>query len=364
MTALGCATIVSALIAVMHKDLIRSVAAYAVSSVCLAAIFFLLASPFAAALELTVGAGLVAVLFLVALGRMFFRPRLRIWATAFLVLLAVMTHYANSSRYAASWEVMRSFWWQVSWRAPQIEPGTTIVATYANQGVPEDYHIWGPANLIYYPARNTPTAELTDIEINGSTLTLGDVQNILSSSEFISDDRSFLTQIDFGNILVMTNPSASSCVHVLDGLSPDISEYDRSEVILIAERSNLDNILTNQEFQAPPGEVFGEEPEQTWCYYYQKASFARQQQDWEEILILEKMTQDMDFRPGDPVEWLPFLEANAMTGNAARVEDLSNVIKENRFTWRTTCKYYTQDLRSLSQENPEGYNLLFTSLCE
>lgn len=67
MTALGCATIVSALIAVMHEDLIRSVAAYAVSSVCLAAIFYLLASPFAAALELTVGAGLVAVLFLVAL---------------------------------------------------------------------------------------------------------------------------------------------------------------------------------------------------------------------------------------------------------------------------------------------------------
>ncbi len=67
MTALGCATIVSAVIAVMHEDLIRSVTAYAVSSVCLAAIFYLLASPFAAALELTVGAGLVAVLFLVAL---------------------------------------------------------------------------------------------------------------------------------------------------------------------------------------------------------------------------------------------------------------------------------------------------------
>lgn len=67
MTALGCATIVSALITVMHKDLIRSIAAYAVSSVCLAAIFYLLASPFAAAFELTVGAGLVAVLFLVAL---------------------------------------------------------------------------------------------------------------------------------------------------------------------------------------------------------------------------------------------------------------------------------------------------------
>lgn len=67
MTALGCASLLSTLIAVMHQNLIRSVVAYAISSVCLAAIFYLLSSPYAAALELTVGAGLVAVLFLVAL---------------------------------------------------------------------------------------------------------------------------------------------------------------------------------------------------------------------------------------------------------------------------------------------------------
>ncbi len=66
-TALGCASVVSALIALTHTSLIRSVAAFAVSSLCLSGIFFLLASPFAGALELTVGAGLVAVLFLVAL---------------------------------------------------------------------------------------------------------------------------------------------------------------------------------------------------------------------------------------------------------------------------------------------------------
>jgi len=45
MTALGCATVVSALIAVLHRNLIRAVVAYAVSSVCLAAIFFLLGCP-------------------------------------------------------------------------------------------------------------------------------------------------------------------------------------------------------------------------------------------------------------------------------------------------------------------------------
>ncbi len=67
LSVLGIATIVFAVVAVLHKNLIRSIAAYAIASVCLAAIFFYFASPYAGALELTVGAGLVAVLFLVAL---------------------------------------------------------------------------------------------------------------------------------------------------------------------------------------------------------------------------------------------------------------------------------------------------------
>jgi uncharacterized MnhB-related membrane protein len=65
--AIGIATVVMALVAVVQKNLIRAVIAFAVSSVCLAIQFFLLASPYAAVLELVVGGGLVAVLFLVAL---------------------------------------------------------------------------------------------------------------------------------------------------------------------------------------------------------------------------------------------------------------------------------------------------------
>ena len=66
-STLGALTILGAGFAVTQTNLLRAVVAYAVSSICLAAIFYLLASPFAAALELTVGAGLVAVLFLVSI---------------------------------------------------------------------------------------------------------------------------------------------------------------------------------------------------------------------------------------------------------------------------------------------------------
>ncbi|OPY37491.1 MAG: NADH:ubiquinone oxidoreductase subunit J [Methanoregula sp. PtaU1.Bin051] len=65
--AVAFSSVALAAVAIVHKNLIRSVAAYAGSSICLAGLFFFLASPYAGALELTVGAGLVAVLFLVAL---------------------------------------------------------------------------------------------------------------------------------------------------------------------------------------------------------------------------------------------------------------------------------------------------------
>jgi NADH:ubiquinone oxidoreductase subunit 6 (subunit J) len=67
LSALGVVTIVMAVIAIILKNLTRAIAAYAVSSICLAMLFFFLASPFAGALELTIGAGLVSVLFLMAL---------------------------------------------------------------------------------------------------------------------------------------------------------------------------------------------------------------------------------------------------------------------------------------------------------
>jgi NADH-quinone oxidoreductase subunit J len=65
-SVLGIVTVIMAIIAILQKNLIRAVVAYAISSISLAGLFFILASPYAGAFELTVGAGLVAVLFLVA----------------------------------------------------------------------------------------------------------------------------------------------------------------------------------------------------------------------------------------------------------------------------------------------------------
>lgn len=58
----------AALAASLHwRDLVRAVAAFAGGSAFVAGAFFVLAAPFAGALELTVGGGLMAVLFLVTI---------------------------------------------------------------------------------------------------------------------------------------------------------------------------------------------------------------------------------------------------------------------------------------------------------
>jgi NADH:ubiquinone oxidoreductase subunit 6 (subunit J) len=64
---LGAATAGMGMAAVWARNLIISVVAYSLASAFLSAIFFHLDSPFAGALELTVGAGLIAILFIVAL---------------------------------------------------------------------------------------------------------------------------------------------------------------------------------------------------------------------------------------------------------------------------------------------------------
>lgn len=63
----GTITIIAAIAAILFKNLVHAVIAFAISSAALACLFFILSSPYAGVFELTVGAGLVAVLFLVVM---------------------------------------------------------------------------------------------------------------------------------------------------------------------------------------------------------------------------------------------------------------------------------------------------------
>jgi len=65
--ALAAVIIGGAVTAVLSKNLLRAAVALGVGSAALATLFFLLNAPYAGGFELSVGAGLISVLFIIAI---------------------------------------------------------------------------------------------------------------------------------------------------------------------------------------------------------------------------------------------------------------------------------------------------------
>jgi len=258
----------------------------------------------------------------------------------FFVAVAVMTHYGSAVRAMDETQATRNFWWQVAWRAPQIKPGVTLIASYPGSPLSEDYFVWGPANLIYYPEKQTtdpvvvklPAAILTD-DVVLNIATNGGVETPLRRGNYL--------ERDFGNVLVMIQSSSSGCVRIINGDVPELSPSDQHRLLLVAPFSRLNNVVTEGSFQTPPAVVFGNEPAHDWCYYYQKADLARQRGDWEQIPVLLKKALSEGQYPSDGLEWMPFLQASAVLNDVDKVRSTVKLVTTDKFLRLQVCAVMT-----------------------
>lgn len=252
------------------------------------------------------------------------------------VAIAVMTHYGNTIQYVYQTEATRNFWWQVSWRASMIKEGVTLIVSYPNGALAEDYFIWGPANLIYYPEKqnNNPV----EIKLPAGVLTPAAVNKITTNGAMETPlRRGNYLERDFGNILLMIQSSEDGCVRIINGSAPELTSYDEDRLVLIAPYSNLENIITEGASPIVPVNIFGKEPARGWCYYYQKADLARQRADWELIPNLLKEALDKGYYPADALEWMPFFQAYAVQGNVEKMRSTLKLIALNRDLSLQTC---------------------------
>lgn len=254
-----------------------------------------------------------------------------------LILTSVLTHYFNGLSWAKSSRATQNFWWQVNWRIPQLRENTTLVVNYSHTAIEEDYFIWGPANFIYYPeSKNTQRVEPS---LWGLVLNRESVTSILNQAQpkFINR-RSITTYLGYDNILIFTQPSSSSCVQVIDGNIPMLSESEQYDIQMIASASNQNNIILDETHAPPPEFVFGSEPQLDWCFYYQTASLAFQNGQYEKVLEIKQTAEKAGFSPQDPVEWMPFLQAAILLSDDDAATQLSRLIKKSPFLQRQACE--------------------------
>ncbi len=265
-------------------------------------------------------------------------PRSRAMVASLFLVSASLTHYANGQVYARETERMNTFWWQVTWRIPHLGQGTTLLAHYYGVVVEEDYFVWGPANLIYYPISmhaDYPQPGLYAILAGGDT-----TDKILARErQEFSNRRSIRTYPNYRNILIISQPTRDSCVQVITGVQPEYSSFEDNRLMNVGSFSEAEHILTGDSPHTPPQIPFGIEPKHTWCYFYEKASLARQINDWDEVIRLDEEALQQGFAPNDQIEWMPFLQAYGMKGDTNRLNDIAASIKDAKVR-RQACEVF------------------------
>lgn len=308
-----------------------------------------------------VGIAGMALIFGIALAHVRNR-QIRTVLLALMLFSAILTHYANGLKAASEWNMMRNFWWQVSWRIPDLKDDTTLLASYPSLAIQEDYFIWGPANLIYRPSKQDSIP--IKIPIPAAVLTDNIMFRVMQGrGSETQERRGNLSVRDFGNVLVLTQASETGCVRVLDGNTAELSTQDQHRILLIGEMSKLDNVLTTGSFHTPPPEFFGSEPQNGWCYYYQKATLARQIGNWQEVARLGNKALAEGYYPSDRVEWMPFLQAYAALDQQNNLKRIIPIFLEEPFLTIQACK----NLKKMSAGgsiSPEMQQFIQQSLCE
>lgn len=264
------------------------------------------------------------------------------WVTlSVLVGFAALSHHGLAARAVAEQETIANFWWQVTWRAPSIRSDTLLVVRYPNVNYADnDEMVWGPANFIYNPQRQQ--TDPVQVLLPAARMEPEAATNILMGSrDFdVVDLVIKYTSIHYNykNILVITQAAEQSCVHLMDQRWPDVTNHDEPLVAVSAARSNTANVIVDAEPADPPAYIFGDEPAHEWCYFYQKADLARQQGKWNEIIILAQEATKLGLHPNDQIEWMPFLQAYALSGNEKKVKQISRLINTEVYYKQQACK--------------------------
>jgi hypothetical protein len=145
-------------------------------------------------------------------------------------------------------------------------------------------------------------------------------------------------QVNYANLLVITQPTEDSCVHVIDSRWPRQNPADGYSILLVGSHSKVDRILPNATPPKPAESIFGPEPAHLWCFYYQKAELALQNDNWQQIIALGNEVWKHDFHPQDAIEWMPFLQAYSFTGDLSNMDKVAKQVKRESFFKKQACQ--------------------------
>lgn len=227
------------------------------------------------------------------------------------IALSASVHLRNGIHYQRDWENQTRFFWQLTWRVPDMRENTILFSHELPLTYFSDNSLTGGFNWIY--AGDLQPGDKIPYVLYYPTIRVGLAVKDLKPDQPV--DQNLLVGSFSGNtsqsLALFYQPPA--CLRVLD---PETEPDNWMVPLQVRETIHLTNwqVILPEPAHTPPS-IYGAEPAHTWCYYFQKADLARQQGDWEQVARLADTAFALDDHPNDPMERTPFIEAYAHLGN-------------------------------------------------
>ena len=275
----------------------------------------------------------------------------RFTLAAVLISLAITTHIHNGDVYRREFRLQQLFAQQLFWRAPDIKPGTLILAEDKDVFPHNDDEAFAfLVNWAYNPDQTT--TEL-DYDFFHVSVRYGADFQTFEKGETVFKEHLLPTFTGNTDQVLVLHFDPPSCLRILDPVydadvlvAPrDVNNAEAGTLLLpralvpALHLSDPQNIIlkSNDDF-APPEWLFGPEPERTWCYYFEKADLARQTGDWEKVAKLGDKAFGMPLSPADSAEYMPFIEAYARLGRSEDALTLTeNALEKNSAVRAMLC---------------------------
>jgi len=244
---------------------------------------------------------------------------------AVLIALGIGQQFFNANIFRRDWEKQQEILWQLKWRAPGLKPNTVLITDELPLDYETDLSFTAPINWMYiskYKDLNLPYG------IIFSKIRLG--RSIPAFEQSIPITIGMRGATFYGNTsqAVVIYVPKNGCLRILDPTLGDQSTYANLSPYLADAIPLSDPNLIMVDANDTMGIPFLSEPKHTWCYYYTKAELARQKNDWDQIISLMNEATALGYEPTDPFEWLPYIEAQAVTGDFNTAETMSVDLSE------------------------------------
>lgn len=270
------------------------------------------------------------------------------WQRAILLGLALSLaaglHFNTANEYRKAWNLQKTFFWQLTWRAPDIQPGTLLLTAQLPFIYYSDNSLSAPLNWVYAPdSKSTQMPYLLYALESRLGVSLPNLQaNIPIQQAYRATEFTGNTNQALGVYFI-----PPGCVRVLD---PQVDHWLPARLVpidSIVPYSDISRIdPTAKPGATPPLSLFAPEPTHDWCYDFEKADLARQQGDWKQVVRIANRALNPEPRlyEADAPELVPFILGYAHTGQWSKAVALTKEARQINIQMRNMLCYNWQQI--------------------